>query len=248
MKLIAESGSTKTKWGLMSSGELLRTYEGIGLNPWIVDEDSLSKEFLEVKKALGLEDEQLDVALALFGKEKGIVCILGTGSNVAYYDGDSFSQVVPSLGYVLGDEGSGNHLGKMLLKAYAEGKLSNKLSRDLEKEFNLESVSDILNQVYKKPFPNRFLASFSTFLHRNKGDEVIDKILKKVFTDFMDVLVVPTYDYSNSKIGIVGSVGWFYKEEITSVLSSKNISVNVLLRDSFDGLVNTLSKRGEQNR
>src|SRR5258708_27542062 len=115
----------------------------------------------------------MGAALALSGNSKGIACILGTGSNSCYFDGRKIARNSPGLGYVLGDEGSGAYLGKKVLQYY----LYNTFDEELRYKFDAKYVTnrqEILENVYKRPLPNRYLASFTLFLMQNSCHYIID--------------------------------------------------------------------------
>jgi N-acetylglucosamine kinase-like BadF-type ATPase len=122
-------------------------------------------------------------AKALCGKEKGIACILGTGSSSCYYNGRKIVKNSPGLGYVLGDEGSGAYLGKKVLQYY----LYNLFDDDLRSRFDARFLTngvEILNAVYKKPLANRYMASFAIFLAENRGHFMIENIIEDGINDF----------------------------------------------------------------
>ncbi|MEG2514178.1 MAG: ATPase [Bacteroidaceae bacterium] len=177
----------------------------------------------------------LAAARALCGKESGIACIMGTGSNSCMYDGRNIVDNVSPLGYILGDEGSGAVLGKLLVGNCLKNQLSPKLKEKFFKEYGL-TPADILDRVYKKPFPNRFLASLSPFLSENIQDPTIYALVNKAFRDFF-VRNVMQYDYRNYKVHFIGSVARYYKPVLIDVASELGIQLGVIIKSPMEGLV-----------
>ena len=144
---------------------------------------------------VNIESDLLASARALFQKERGIACILGTGSNSGLYDGKSIIDNITSTGYILGDEGSGANLGLELVKKY----INHELGKDLEDKFfetyNL-TPEQIIDKVYKGDYPNRFLASFSPFISENLTNASIKEIAEVSFSRFLDIHVLP---YANAE-------------------------------------------------
>jgi len=171
-------------------------------------EKPLSKLFPKAK--IEIQSDLLGASRALFGKEAGIVCILGTGSNSCLYDGKEIKKTIPSLGFILGDEGSGNALGKKLLSDYFKEVMPEKLRKLFEEDYKVK-LKEILEQVYKESEnPARYLASFAPFLSKNIADPYCQQILKKNAIAFFerDILTIPSArEYA---IGFVGSVSYYF--------------------------------------
>lgn len=129
------------------------------------------------KASISVYHDILGAARALLGKEKGIACILGTGCNACYYDGEKVFSNVPSLGYIFGDEGAGSNLGKIFMEKYLKNMLPSEIKNEFEQEYGL-SLEDILNALYNRPFPNRFLASFSEFIGPRKNHPFLHDLVK----------------------------------------------------------------------
>lgn len=183
-----------------------------------------------------VESDLLGAARALLNNEKGLVAILGTGSNSCHFDGEQIIQNVPSLGYVLGDEGSGAYLGKILLQAYMTEQLNNDLQLKLSSFCNL-SKEAILDSLYKKPLPNRFLASFSPFLSKQVKHPIIKDIVTKSFSDFFDAHILKYPSHNSLKVGFVGSVSYCFQDILNDVAKKKNIQLGKILKSPIEGLV-----------
>lgn len=182
------------------------------------------------------DTDLLAAARALCGNEKGIACILGTGSNSCYYDGKKIMKNIPSLGYVLGDEGSGAQLGKKVLQFY----LSNIFDEDLKARFDAMFVTtqmEILENLYKKPFPNRYLAGFAIFLAQNRGYEMVENILEEVFNEFFFKHIL-TYEKSRTlPVNFTGSIAFGFKDVLQELCKVYGFRLGRLLKNPMQGLV-----------
>jgi len=173
---------------------------------------------------------------ALCGDKEGIAAILGTGSNSCFYDGKDIVDGIFSLGYFFGDEGSGAYLGKQLLTAY----LHKELPEDVEKRFKEEysmSLESILDAVYTKPAPSRFLASFSRFINNNRDLPYIHNLLTEAFRAFYKYQVCCYARHKEVPVHFVGSVAYHYKDILTEVGLEFGIKTGKFIKAPIDGLV-----------
>lgn len=183
-----------------------------------------------------VENDLLGAARALCGREKGIACILGTGSNSCYYNGSKIAKNSPGLGYVLGDEGSGAYLGKKVIQYY----LYNTFDEDLRARFDARFVTtpaEILDNVYKKALPNRYLASFALFLAENRGHYMIENIIEDGLNDFFYNHI---YKYPESwkyPLHFVGSVAYGFKDVLHEMAAGFGLEVGKIIKAPMDGLV-----------
>ena len=134
-------------------------------------------------KKIEVTHDLMAAARALCGREKGIACILGTGSNSCFYNGKKIVKNSPGLGYVLGDEGSGAYLGKKVIQYYLYGTFDDELRGRFDLTYTT-NASEILENVYKKPLPNRYLAGYARFLADNRGHYMIENIIEDGLNDF----------------------------------------------------------------
>jgi glucosamine kinase len=198
-----------------------------------------------IKKALKklFSTAQIDVntdlmaaARAVCGREKGIACILGTGSNSCYYNGKSMVKNSPGIGYVLGDEGSGAYLGRKVVQYY----LYNTFDEDLRARFDAKFVtttSEILDNVYKKPLPNRYLASFTLFLAENRGHYMIENIIEDGLNDFFFQHLCKYAEVWKYPVNFVGSVASGFKDVIKELCHSYEFELGTILKNPMEGLV-----------
>lgn len=182
-----------------------------------------------------IQSDLLAAARSLFQHEKGIACILGTGSNSCYYDGNEITQNVSPLGYILGDEGSGAVLGKLLIADCLKNQLTDKLSEKLLKEYKLTPAL-ILEKVYKQPFPNRFLAKFTPFILEHIDEPSIFNLVFDSFDAFF-LRNVMQYPLEDIKVGFVGSIAHYFRETLEIVAKERGIVVSKIVQNPMEGLL-----------
>lgn len=272
-KLIADSGSTKTEWCLISEGKKKKAITQ-GLSPYFLNEEQireiinkeLPKSFTSakpgeiffygtgcsnetnakiVKKALTsvfkgasikVDHDLMGAAKAVCGDSKGVACILGTGSNSCYYNGRKIIKNSPGLGYILGDEGSGAYMGKKVIQYF----LYNTFEPDLMDRFIAKyntTAAEILEAVYKKPLPNRYLSKFVSFLIENRGHYMIENIIEDSLNDFFFNHI---YKYRQSwtmPVHFVGSVAFGFKDVLEEICNSYELQLGTVIKNPMDGLV-----------
>ncbi|MBQ9254523.1 MAG: hypothetical protein IJ180_07110 [Bacteroidales bacterium] len=191
--------------------------------------------FLPNAKAT-VKDDLLGAARACCQKEKGIAAILGTGSNSCIYDGEKVVENLPSLGYVLCDEGAGTNIGKLVLRNYLRRQMPENLSLEFAKEYP-GSESDFLNKLYKGEAPNYYLASFARFVISRQDDEYCRQIIKEAFENFFLMQVTQYKDYKNFSLNVVGSVGYHAQEVLKQVAEHYDVKVNRVIKSPLENLV-----------
>ena len=189
-----------------------------------------------------VESDLIGASIALFGDTEGITCILGTGSNTGLYSKGKIIKHIPTLGYILGDEGSGVALGKRLLNSVFKRQLPEIIIKKFEQEFNL-SVSEILNEVYCKTNPSQFIASFSPFLLNNIDSFEVKELVKTEFENFFTKNILPYGDLSSYKIGIVGSIGYNYQEIIKEIAKQNDLEISLIIQKPITYLEKYYSER-----
>ncbi len=274
IKLIADSGSTKTEWCLLKNNKKT-LFTTQGMSPYFVNagqaEDIIRKEVMPFLKKnnkvdevyfygtgcknpanlkmfknvftklfaeakITVDNDLSGAAKALCGNKKGIACILGTGSNSCYYNGKKIVENSPGLGFILGDEGSGAYLGKKVIQHY----LYNIFDLDLRSRFDAKFVttdSEILESVYKKPLPNRYLASFVSFLTENRGHYMIENIIEDGINDFFFTHIIKYKESSKLPIHFTGGVAYGFKETVKQLCYNYDLQPGNFLRTPMEGLV-----------
>ena len=180
-----------------------------------------------------VESDLLGAARALFGNERGIACILGTGSNSALYDGKEIISNIHPLGYILGDEGSGASIGKHFLNALYKGRLPESLRKDFETETGL-TYDDVIDHVYRQPMANKFLASLVIFVSKRRKE--CAELLNEEFDNFIEKDILP-YNHCELPIGIVGGVGYEFHEELKEIFLRHGLKLNKIVAKPMENLV-----------
>ncbi len=272
MKLIADSGATKTDWcyGSADQHQIIQTQ---GINPFHQSAETisliLSEELIPqlacrtlithiffygagctpekakiVRTALQtffpqaticVESDLLGAARSLCGREQGIACILGTGSNSCEYDGEKITSNISPLGYILGDEGSGAVLGKRLVGDCLKHQLPEHICQAFLKETKY-TPAEIIDKVYRQPQANRFLASLTPFLSRHREEPEIHALLVSCFNDFF-LRNVMLYNYSYFPVHFTGSIAWYFQEEVKEAAENLNIRTGKFIKCPIHGLI-----------
>lgn len=282
MKLIADSGSTKTDWSVTSGNSVALSVKTQGINPFHQPEqvisDILSSELLpqiepvvssvseiyfygsgcneanaavmqallarvfsDVVSASGdgvrvfVYSDLLAAARAVCGTSPGIACIMGTGVNSCLYDGSSITANTRPLGYILGDEGSGAVLGRLFLNALYKGFLPQDMVGEFEQWIGM-SYQDIITRVYREPMANRFLAGIAPFIHDRLDIPAVRGIVVDNFRNFFRRNVVQ-YSAASLPVGAVGSIAYFFRDELCEAASLEGFTLSRVLRSPMDGLV-----------
>ena len=191
---------------------------------------------LQIKREVEVNTDMLAVAHGLCQHEAGIACIMGTGSNSCYYDGKQIVSNVSPLGFILGDEGSGAELGKLLVGDILKNQMTPELKEKFLKQFSL-TPADIIDRVYRKPFPNRFLASLSPFLAQNIDEPCIHALVLGSFKSFLKRNVMQYENFRNSKVHFIGSVAFYYKTILAEAAQEMNIQLGTIIKSPMEGLI-----------
>lgn len=183
-----------------------------------------------------VESDLLAVARALCKHKAGIAAILGTGSNVGRYDGKHLKKTAGGLGYALGDEGGGAYFGKHLLNHFLNGLLPEPLHSELQNHYQL-SRDSILEAVYRKPFPNRYLASVAPFLKEHLSHPYIAELVRSCFRDFFRMNVLPLQAEEPVPLSCGGSIAFHFAEVLRAVAQEFEIEIGEIAMSPMEGLV-----------
>ncbi len=273
IKLIADSGSSKTDWCLLDGKKKIHVSTQ-GISPYFLTQNQMVEIFqnellpklkkkmpefiyyygtgcsnpenvLLVKSALKMvfnktkifvDTDLLGASKALCGNEKGIACILGTGSNSCYYNGKKVVKNSPGLGYVLGDEGGGAYLGKKVLQHYLYVTFEPDLMDRFANKYNT-SASEILENVYRKPLANKYLASFVEFLIENRGHFMIENIIEDGFNEFFFNHLYKYRESWTMPIHFVGSVAFGFKDVLKEICNAYELQLGKIIKTPIDGLI-----------
>jgi len=272
--LIADSGSTKTDWCLITKDRKPRHYQTAGLNPFFrTHEDCIDIMSSELKlkpekeqvsavvfygagvkdkskiifiekalkqhfgiKSVSAHSDMLGAARATCGNDRGICGILGTGSNSCYYNGAKISIQNPSLGYIVGDEGSGTYLGKRVLQYYFYNTFDDDLKAAFENKYG-NNLTEILEKIYGGQAPNRYLASFTQFLIEQRGHYMIENIIEDALIDFYQRHILKYRESWKYPIHFVGTVAYEFRDIIASLHEQYGLETGTILKAPMEGLL-----------
>lgn len=212
-------------------------FYGTGLsnpNNVLIIKKSLGQVFKGAK--VSINTDMLGAARALCGNEKGMACILGTGSNSCFYNGKKITKSRPGVGYILGDEGSGAYLGKRVIQYFLYDTFDEDLKSRFDAQFVTNSV-EILENVYKKPLPNRYLASFAIFLADNRGHYMVENIIEDGLNDFFYHHLYKFRESWTHPINFIGSIAFGFKDVLQDLCSAYELELGLVLQKPMDGLV-----------
>ena len=187
------------------------------------------------KAKLEIQTDIVAAARALCGRGKGVACGLGTGTICCYYDGKKVAKISPGLGYALGDEGSGAYLGKKVIQYYLYGTFDEELRGRFDLTYKT-NASEILENVYKKPMPNRYLASFAKFLAENRGHYMIENIIEDGLNDFFFQHLNRFREVWTMPVSFVGSVAFGFKDVLQQLCNSYQFELGKVIKSPMEGL------------
>jgi len=173
---------------------------------------------------------------ALLGHEKGIACILGTGSNACVYNGENITERAVSLGYFVGDEGSGMHIGREVVRAYFYGFMPEELRHQFDEAFHLE-LKDFIQQLYHIEQPSKYLASFAKFAGEHQDHPFMHDLILHCFDEFVKAFVLRFDDCKLLKISFIGSVAFHFQDILKECIKSHDLTMGEVMTSPAEGLV-----------
>ena len=271
MILIADSGTTKTEWCMITDSGISETVITTGINPFYQEAENISgilqKEFFTAKKfsavhfygagcineekqnivkkailqvfdteSIYIGSDLLAAARSLCQDQPGVACILGTGSNSCYYNGNEIVSNVSPLGFILGDEGSGAVLGKKLIGDILKKQLSEFLINDFFDTYKTTSI-EILENVYKKPFPSRYLAGYAKFLSKNIKYSEIEQLVISSFREYVTRNLLKYPDINTIPIHFTGSIAFHFEAQLRKVIQEQNLILGNIEQAPMNGLI-----------
>lgn len=274
MILLADSGSTKTDWGLVENGKLVKRLRTSGMNPFQMSEEAITEEIkthlvpelpgtvldevhfygagctkekqpiveralranLTINGECEVASDMLGAARGICGHKPGIACILGTGSNSCSYDGKNLVKNVSPLGFILGDEGSGAVLGKLLVGDMLKNQMPEAITKRFFEKYKLTSA-EIIDRVYRQPKPNTFLASFVPFLEENIEEPKIYNLVKESFRSFLRRNVMQYDGWQTLPIGFNGSIAKIYKKPLLEALEEEGMHLGRIIQAPMEAMV-----------
>ncbi len=183
-----------------------------------------------------VDHDLLSAARALCGHKPGIACILGTGSNTCLYDGAQIIDNVPSLGFLLGDEGSGAYLGKLLMRAYFYRELPEELAQSLKNTYKI-SKNEFLDNLYNAEVPSRYMATFAKFAHDKRKHPVIKEMIYANFENFFERHVLKYKGHQELPVNFVGSIAYFFSETLKQSAQKYGLHIETIIQSPSEGLI-----------
>jgi N-acetylglucosamine kinase-like BadF-type ATPase len=180
------------------------------------------------------------VCHAVLGHEKGIACILGTGANSCLYDGNDIMERAVSLGYLLGDEGSGCYIGRKLVRAYFYDLMPLELKLSFHLAYNLE-INEFIKRVYHEPEASKYLAEFTKFAGEHLAHPYIQKLIKDSFSDFIQAFVLRYTDCRTLPVSFVGSVAFAFQDLLRESLEAEGLTLGKVMQSPAEGLIQMYS-------
>jgi N-acetylglucosamine kinase-like BadF-type ATPase len=183
-----------------------------------------------------VKEDLTAAAYAAYNGKPTIVCILGTGSNSCYFDGENIKIKLPSLGYLVGDEGSGSAIGKQLVRRFFMQKLPHDLSCEFEKTYNL-TLDETLKNMYHTSRPNAYLANFNKFVVERKDHPYFQKMVFDEMMNFFDYQVLPYEESKEAEINFIGSIAYYYENILRSAAAELHLNVGQIVQKPIESLV-----------
>lgn len=271
MKLLADSGGSKTTWSIISNGKI-NSLTTKGMNPYYNSQASLNlilesellpsisvNDISEIyfygagcssdqscekvsnslhsklpKAVIHVNHDLLGAARALCQNEAGLVGILGTGSNSCFYNGTTIASHVPSLGYILGDEGGGGHMGKVLLRDFIRNKLPENIHQKIEALGCTKA--NIENRIYLEKNPISFLSGFAPLIKENIELDYFKELVMQTFDAFIDNCLVAYENHQAYPIHFSGSIAYYFKDQLNNALNKHNLQLGSVVKNPIEGL------------
>jgi N-acetylglucosamine kinase-like BadF-type ATPase len=279
MVLIAESGSTKTQWCLLSLNQIENLVNTQGINPVLISSDEIEgiirpvsagvdikeigavyffgagcasksakeKIWKAIYNVFGCDNIVVDTdliaaCLSLAGDSPAMIGLLGTGSNSCLWNGSEIAEKVPSLGYVLGDEGGGVSIGKQLVADFLKNQMPLNLRLKFIEKYDI-SAEIAIERVYQMPMPNRYLAGFAPFAEINIEDEYCRQLIRNQFNNFIVRNILQYRKHSDFEIHFCGSIAFSHKDILMEVCESHVIRVGKIMKEPISDLALYLKKK-----
>lgn len=188
-------------------------------------------------KVIEVSSDMLGAARGLCGHEPGLACILGTGANNAVFDGEKIVRSIGSLGFWLGDEGSGSYLGKTLVVHYLQNELPEDLHQQFASDFPEINRLTVLDNAYKKPFPNRYFATFSKFIAEHIDHIFVQQLVTNAFEVFVEKYVLKHQNVETYPVHFTGSIAFYYQDILKNILLKKGLIAGKILKSPLEGLL-----------
>lgn len=191
----------------------------------------------------------IDIIASIYattGNSEGICCILGTGSNISYFDGTRIHESKHGLGYILGDEGSGTFFGRQLITSFLYGTMPPELSEAFYLKYKIDKES-IIKRVYQEPFPNFYLASFAPFMSEYASHPFIIELIKRGLSEFIETNIKSYPEYKKQTCHFVGSIAYHFSDTLKELCEEQGIRVGKILKHPIEELSRFILNNGVKN-
>ncbi len=188
------------------------------------------------KAFISVDSDLLGSAYATCGSRQGLCCVLGTGSNISFFDGEDIHAGKHGLGFVLGDEGSGTWFGKRLITDYLYGRMPDEVAVRFKNAYPL-TKDDVINRVYMQPNGNSYLASFARFLSEIKATAYGANLIRSGLLEFVETNIKSYPEYQQYQCNFVGSIAWHFAEELKALCAEQQIPVGKIIRQPVHDLL-----------
>lgn len=205
---------------------------GVPENCLLVEQE-LQKVFLNA--IITVKEDLTAAAYAAYDGKPAVICILGTGSNSCFFDGENIRRDLPSLGFLIGDEGSGNALGKILLKNYFMKKFPEDLHQEFEETYKLK-IEDVISNMYHNPRANAYFADFSKFILGRKQHPYLQHLVFEEIKNFLDYQVLPYEESKNCDINFIGSIAHYYEDILRDAAADMHLKVGKVVQKPIESL------------
>lgn len=189
-----------------------------------------------------VSSDLLGACKALAGDKKGIVSILGTGCNSCTYDGSKITDNIPSLGYILSNEGAGTEIGKAILKSYFYRRMPNDVQLEFESKYKIDK-SNVIHSLYQKQNPTAYLAKYASFINETTNKKWRKSILSPLFESFIDIRIKSYFDYFSYELYFVGSIAYFCQDILKEILEINNLQLTEVIQKPINGLIKYHNKQ-----
>lgn len=197
-------------------------------------ENALKKFFVHAN--VSAKEDLIAAAYSAYTGKPAIVCILGTGSNSCFFDGKDIRLELPSLGFLIGDDGSGCALGKIILKNYFMKKLPPDLHEEFEKTYNL-GIDELIRNMYHNPRANAYLADFSKFIIDRKEHPFLQHLVFNELKNFLDFQVLPYEESKTCEINFIGSIAYYYEDILRAAAAEYHLNIGKIVQKPIESLV-----------
>jgi len=197
------------------------------------------------KAYISIDSDLLGSAYATCGHDKGLCCVLGTGSNISFFDGEDVAEGKHGLGYILGDEGSGSWLGKRLITDYLYNVMPTDVHEMFHNNYTLDKAT-VIKQVYQQPGANSYLASFARFLNKVRYTAYGRHVLNSSFLEFIETNIKTYPEYRQYKCHFVGSIAFYFADELRALCAEHHIQAGKIIRKPIHDLLAFILQRNSE--